>query len=270
MWSGTSSVWGEANLVCLTFKIPHPNIYIIQLTLNMHIINAILIFRETGQGTATYTVYTWGSAEHHCSTGYGSVLSISFVDLEKHPENRARLKEFFGLLGGYIIAVTGHRKGVVINMTTKEVKEAEKTKQGARIIRVSANITTKAERTRDLHIVISVGQTQPLSWIIRLDSTRLKGTLVKQLYPSSHTSIPGAALQPASTQNRRRQRSFYLLSHDQWKRPAEAAWIFQGGLGGNGLGNSPNFQHAALLCCHLCEKSFQVFVSLKQLSVVKS
>ena len=91
------------------------------------------------------------------------MLSISFVDLEKHPENRARLKEFFGLLGGYIIAVTGHRKGVVINMTTKEVKEAEKTKQGARIIRVSANITTKAERTRDLHIVISVGQTQPLS-----------------------------------------------------------------------------------------------------------
>ncbi|KAL7384859.1 hypothetical protein ABVT39_010294 [Epinephelus coioides] len=65
-----------------------------------------------------------------------SVRRSKSVDLEKHPEDRACLKEFFGLLGGYIIATTGHRKGVVINMTTKEVKAAEKTKQGARIIRV--------------------------------------------------------------------------------------------------------------------------------------
>ena len=74
-------------------------------------------------------------------------------------------------------------------MTTKEVKAAERTKQGARIIRVSANIITKTERTQLLyHIVISVGQ---LSWIIRLDSTRPKDILVKQLYPSSQANIPG-------------------------------------------------------------------------------
>ncbi|XP_078022173.1 uncharacterized protein LOC144462275 [Epinephelus lanceolatus] len=72
-----------------------------------------------------------------------SVRRSKSVDLEKHPEDRACLKEFFGLLGGYIIATTGHRKGVVINMTTKEVKAAEKTKQGARIIRVGQHKTQR-------------------------------------------------------------------------------------------------------------------------------
>ncbi|XP_071329108.1 uncharacterized protein DDB_G0284459-like [Trachinotus anak] len=70
-------------------------------------------------------------------------ITAVLVDLEKHPEDRAHLKEFFGLLGGYIIATTGHRKGVVINMTTKEVKAAEKTKQGARIIRVGQHKTQR-------------------------------------------------------------------------------------------------------------------------------
>ncbi|GLD73208.1 uncharacterized protein AKAME5_002453300 [Lates japonicus] len=59
----------------------------------------------------------------------------SVSDIEKRPENRVKLKLFFGLLGGYIAAITGHRKGVVINMTTEEVETAEKTKEGARIIR---------------------------------------------------------------------------------------------------------------------------------------
>ncbi|XP_070767928.1 uncharacterized protein [Enoplosus armatus] len=58
-------------------------------------------------------------------------------DIEKRPENRAKLTLFFGLLGGYIIAITGQRKGVVINMTTEEIHTAEKTKKGARIIRVT-------------------------------------------------------------------------------------------------------------------------------------
>ncbi len=118
------------------------------------------------------------------------------MDLERHPEDRARLKEFFGLLGGYIIATTGHRKGVVINMTTNEVKAAEKTKQGARIIRVSANIITKTERTQETYTLLYqlVRVKSHLSWIIRLDSTRLKGTLVKQLYPSIQVSIPGCGV----------------------------------------------------------------------------
>lgn len=53
---------------------------------------------------------------------------------------------FFGLLGGYIIAITGHRKGVVINMTTEEIETAEKTKGGARTIRVSTNMIKKIRR----------------------------------------------------------------------------------------------------------------------------
>ncbi|XP_019211334.1 uncharacterized protein LOC102080074 isoform X1 [Oreochromis niloticus] len=63
--------------------------------------------------------------------------------LEKQPQNRSIVKLFFGLLGGYLIAITGHRKGVVINMTTEEVEMAEKTKQGARIIRIKQHKTQR-------------------------------------------------------------------------------------------------------------------------------
>ncbi|XP_030274543.1 uncharacterized protein LOC115582622 isoform X2 [Sparus aurata] len=70
-------------------------------------------------------------------------ITAALVELEKHPEDRGSLKEFFGLLAGYIISTTGHRKGVVVNMTTKEVNEAEKTTQGARIIRVGQHKTQR-------------------------------------------------------------------------------------------------------------------------------
>ncbi|KAJ8004379.1 hypothetical protein DPEC_G00135080 [Dallia pectoralis] len=46
-------------------------------------------------------------------------------------------------LGGYIVAVTGHRKGVLINLTRAEVKEADKLKNGDRIIRVEQHKTAR-------------------------------------------------------------------------------------------------------------------------------
>ncbi|KAK2836093.1 hypothetical protein Q7C36_013962 [Tachysurus vachellii] len=67
-------------------------------------------------------------------------------DLEKQPENRPTLRIFFGFLGGYIIATTGLRKGVVISMTAKEVETAEKTKNGGRIIRVKWQLGHKMYR----------------------------------------------------------------------------------------------------------------------------
>ena len=60
--------------------------------------------------------------------------------LEKTPADKKRQRKFFGLLSGYIVALTGHRKGVVLNMTRKEVKAAEKLKNGDRIIRVSTTM----------------------------------------------------------------------------------------------------------------------------------
>lgn len=71
--------------------------------------------------------------------------------LEKHPSNRQTLNLFFGLLGGYIIAITGHRKGVVINMTREEVENAERTKTGDRIIRVSTNTIIKINITQEAY-----------------------------------------------------------------------------------------------------------------------
>ncbi|KAF5879896.1 uncharacterized protein DAT39_023604 [Clarias magur] len=62
-------------------------------------------------------------------------IAAALDELEKRPTNRSALRLFFGFLAGYIIAITGHRKGVVINMTTEEVQTAEKAKDGARIIR---------------------------------------------------------------------------------------------------------------------------------------
>ncbi|KAF5880267.1 uncharacterized protein DAT39_023232, partial [Clarias magur] len=64
-------------------------------------------------------------------------------ELEKRPTNRSALRLFFGFLADYIIAITGHRKGVVINMTTEEVQTAEKAKDGAPIIRVEQHKTQR-------------------------------------------------------------------------------------------------------------------------------
>ncbi|KAF5880176.1 uncharacterized protein DAT39_023322, partial [Clarias magur] len=70
-------------------------------------------------------------------------IAAALDELEKRPTNRSALRLFFGFLAGYIIAITGHRKGVVINMTTEEVQTAEKAKDGARIIRVEQHKTQR-------------------------------------------------------------------------------------------------------------------------------
>ncbi|KAK2829831.1 hypothetical protein Q7C36_017821 [Tachysurus vachellii] len=73
-------------------------------------------------------------------------IAAMLDDLEKQPENRPILRIFFGFLGGYIVATTGHRKGVVINMTTEQVETAEKTKNGGRIIRAKRQLGHKTYR----------------------------------------------------------------------------------------------------------------------------
>ncbi|KAJ7985049.1 hypothetical protein DPEC_G00361110 [Dallia pectoralis] len=63
--------------------------------------------------------------------------------LEKKTEAKKHQRMFFGLLGGYIVAVTGHRKGVLLNLTRAEVKEADKQKNGDRIICVEQHKTAR-------------------------------------------------------------------------------------------------------------------------------
>ncbi|XP_039678107.1 uncharacterized protein LOC120572755 [Perca fluviatilis] len=70
-------------------------------------------------------------------------ISAALDSLEKHPTDKKRQRMFFGLLSGYIVAVTGHRKGAVVNMTRKEVKAADKLKNGDRIIRVEQHKTAR-------------------------------------------------------------------------------------------------------------------------------
>nr|XP_046231996.1 uncharacterized protein LOC124052114 [Scatophagus argus] len=57
--------------------------------------------------------------------------------------NKDKLDRFYGLLGGFIVCITGHRTGVVANMTTEEVSSAECDASQRRIIGV------KLHKTRD-------------------------------------------------------------------------------------------------------------------------
>ncbi|KAG7507767.1 hypothetical protein JOB18_043836 [Solea senegalensis] len=118
-----------------------------------------------------------------------SVRRSKSVKLEKHPEDRACLKEFFGLLGGHIIATTGHRKGVVINMTTKEVKAAEKTKQGARIIRVGHHKTQRYFGEAAVPLKPS-----EYSWLRRYNLLRNKIEGGKEASTFFHTTSGGVLL----------------------------------------------------------------------------
>ncbi|KAM7406703.1 hypothetical protein PAMP_001060 [Pampus punctatissimus] len=67
-------------------------------------------------------------------------IDAALDDLAKEPHNIRKLRRFFGLLGGFLIATTGHRKGVITNMTVKEVKTAEKTTRGYRVIRTKRHL----------------------------------------------------------------------------------------------------------------------------------
>lgn len=64
-------------------------------------------------------------------------LCYSIVELEKHPTTE-NLDWFYGLLAGFVICTTGHRRGVISNMTVDEVGTAEADGDGRRIIRVKS------------------------------------------------------------------------------------------------------------------------------------
>lgn len=64
-------------------------------------------------------------------------LCYSIVELEKNPTPE-NLDWFYGLLAGFVICTTGHRRGVISNMTVEEVGTAEADGDGRRIIRVKS------------------------------------------------------------------------------------------------------------------------------------
>ncbi|KAL4006322.1 hypothetical protein ACER0C_000174 [Sarotherodon galilaeus] len=64
----------------------------------------------------------------------------ALVELEKNPTTE-NLDWFYGLLAGFVICTTGHRRGVISNMTVEEVGTAEADDDGRRIIRVKEHKT---------------------------------------------------------------------------------------------------------------------------------
>ncbi|CAI5658418.1 unnamed protein product [Oreochromis niloticus] len=62
------------------------------------------------------------------------------LELEKNPTTE-NLDWFYGLLAGFVICTTGHRRGVISNMTVEEVGTAEADGDGQRIIRVKEHKT---------------------------------------------------------------------------------------------------------------------------------
>ncbi len=65
-------------------------------------------------------------------------MSIS-VTLEKKP-TKENLEWLYGLLVGFILCTTGHRKGAVTNMTVEEVTSAQFDSSERRIIRVRTSL----------------------------------------------------------------------------------------------------------------------------------
>ncbi|XP_024153971.1 uncharacterized protein LOC112162389 [Oryzias melastigma] len=61
--------------------------------------------------------------------------------IEENPRQKGRVSEFFGLLGGYLVATTGLRTGVILNLSVAEMKNAKVTKDGGRIILISEQNT---------------------------------------------------------------------------------------------------------------------------------
>ncbi|XP_026010597.1 uncharacterized protein LOC113013696 isoform X4 [Astatotilapia calliptera] len=128
-----------------------------QVRLGKKRFNALLVelrarYRDVGREVVVHQLNVWRSKSNRLVQAEKHALLIEEAPqkiaaaldyLEKQPQNRSIVKLFFGLLGGYIIAITGHRKGVIINMTTEEVDMAEKTKQGGRIIRVKQHKTQR-------------------------------------------------------------------------------------------------------------------------------
>lgn len=66
-----------------------------------------------------------------------SILWPFAEELEDQPDDRRVLHLYFGFLSGYLVATTGHQKGVIVNITLEEVTTVQKTQNNAHIIRAS-------------------------------------------------------------------------------------------------------------------------------------
>lgn len=62
--------------------------------------------------------------------------SFNFIGTLEEKRSRDALEHVYGLLSGYIVCVTGHRKGVLTNLTVEEFATAEEGELERRIIRV--------------------------------------------------------------------------------------------------------------------------------------
>ncbi|KAG7456329.1 hypothetical protein MATL_G00250940 [Megalops atlanticus] len=67
-------------------------------------------------------------------------IPAAVVTLEADP-SESNLARAYGLLAGYMICLTGHRKGVIENMTAEEVHLAPEDKDGRRVIKVKKHKT---------------------------------------------------------------------------------------------------------------------------------
>nr|XP_046231483.1 uncharacterized protein LOC124051823 isoform X1 [Scatophagus argus]XP_046231484.1 uncharacterized protein LOC124051823 isoform X1 [Scatophagus argus] len=72
-----------------------------------------------------------------------TTVSLCFTASLTQKPNKDKLDRFYGLLAGFIVCTTGHRKGVVANMTVEEVTSAQCDASQQRIIGV------KQHKTRD-------------------------------------------------------------------------------------------------------------------------
>ena len=63
-------------------------------------------------------------------------MFFDFTGILEREKSRAALERLYGLLSGYIVCITGHRKGVITNVTVEEFAQAEEDELGRRIIRV--------------------------------------------------------------------------------------------------------------------------------------
>uniref|UniRef100_A0AAV2LWX4 Uncharacterized protein n=1 Tax=Knipowitschia caucasica TaxID=637954 RepID=A0AAV2LWX4_KNICA len=95
-----------------------------------------------------------------------ALITKALDQLKSDPKSTWSLLRFFSLLGGYLIATTGHRKGVLVNMLVTELQEAVKVSRGRRVIRVKqhktqryfgeASIPLRADEYRWLHTYIGI------------------------------------------------------------------------------------------------------------------
>ncbi|KAA8577637.1 hypothetical protein FQN60_016055, partial [Etheostoma spectabile] len=123
------------------------------------------------------------NATHHAWFIENAPAKISSVLGKNHCSQKKKQRMFFGLLSGYIVALTGHRKGVVLNMTRKEVQAADKLKNGRHIIRVEQHKTGRYFGQAAIPL-----EKNEYSWFLRYNClrSRIEGGLEAETF--FHTS----------------------------------------------------------------------------------